>query len=224
MSLRWLRRTLDRIALTDRRYAFLFQRQETDEAISLDFETTGFDPWIDDIISVAAIRIKGNTILTSESYRALVKPEAVLRPDSIKVHQLRRKDLDKGRSMTEVLPELLQFIGNRPLVGYWIAFDVSMLNKYLAPMLNIRMPNDQIDVSELYYDRKYGKAPPGTQIDLTYAAIMADLKLPPLQAHDAYDDALGAAEMYVVLNDMKRRDYRIPRNTKLRDTAAPLGA
>lgn len=207
-----IRRGLDRIALNDRSYKFLFQRQDSDEAISLDCETTGFDPWVDDIVSVAAIPIKGSRIDTSRAFQAVIRPDAAMGAESIKVHQLRRKDVEHGRSMSDVLPELLHFIGNRPLVGYWIDFDVRMLNKHVIRMLNIRLPNPQIDVCGLYYDRKYGNAPPGTQIDLRYAAILKDLGIPPLAAHDAFNDALGAAEMYVILNDLKARGVRIARD------------
>ncbi len=53
-----------------------------------------------------------------------------------------------------------------------------MLNKYLFSLLNVHLPNRRIDVSKLYYDRKFGSAPPGTRIDLRYATILADLGLP----------------------------------------------
>ena len=135
---------------------------DSGEAVSLDCETTGFDPWVDDIVSIAAIRISGGRILASSAFRAVVRPEAAMRASAVKVHQLRAQDVAEGRPIGEVLPELLRFIGSRPLVGYWIAFDVSMLDKYLIEMLNIHLPNPQIDVSELYYERKYGNAPPGT--------------------------------------------------------------
>ena len=205
-------RLFKRIALRDRSYAFLFQPPNANEAVSLDCETTGFDPWVDDIISIAAIPIKGGRIFASGAYRALVKPDAAMRADAIKVHQLRKKDVSGGRPMSEVLPELLHFIGNRPLVGYWISFDIRMLDKHLLKQLNIRLPNGRVDVSTLYYDRKYGNAPPGTTIDLRSAAIQEDLKLPKLQAHDAFNDAIGAAEMYVILEDMRRRGVRIARD------------
>ena len=89
-----------------------------------------------------------------------------------------------------------------------------MLNKYLYSMLNIHLPNRQIDVSELYYERKYGNAPPGTAINLSYAAIVSDLKLPLLPQHDAFNDALSAAQMYLILQDMQRRGVRITRPPK----------
>jgi DNA polymerase-3 subunit epsilon len=206
-----LGRLIKRFGLTDQSYRFLFEAEPGNEAVSLDCETTGFDPWVDEIVSIAAIRITGRRIHASSAFRALVKPEGAMRPDSIKVHQLRQQDVARARAMSEVLPELLHFIGSRPLVGYWIQFDVRMLNKYLLAMIDTRLPNRQIDVSRLYYDRKYGTAPPGTRIDLRYAAIRADLKLPARPLHDAFEDALGAAEIYLMLEDMRQRSVRLPR-------------
>jgi len=201
---------IKRFGLTDQSYRFLFESEPANEAVSLDCETTGFDPWTDEIVSIAAIRISGQRILASSAFRALVRPEGAMRPTSIKVHQLRQQDVAQARPMSDVLPELLHFIGSRPLVGYWIQFDVRMLDKYLLGMIDTRLPNRRIDVSELYYDRKYGRAPPGTRIDLRYGAIRADLKLPARAQHDAFEDALGAAEMYLVLDDMRERSVRLP--------------
>jgi DNA polymerase III subunit epsilon len=206
-----LGRLINRIALSDRSYRFLFDAEPGNEAASLDCETTGFDPWVDEIVSIAAIRIAGQRIHVSSAFRSLVRPEGAMRPDTIKVHQLRQQDVAQARAMTDVLPDLLHFIGSRPLVGYWIQFDVSMLDKYLLAMINTRLPNRQIDVSKLYYDRKYGTAPPGTRIDLRYSTIRADLKMPLRPQHDAFEDALGAAEMYLLLEDMRQRGVRLPR-------------
>ena len=209
--LRALRRRIDRVLLSDRSYDFLFRPDDGGEVVSLDCETSGFSILADDVISIAAIRIRGSRILTSEAFHVLVRPSAAMEASAIRVHHLREQDVVGARTMQQVLPEFLRFIGNRPLVGYWISFDVRMLNKYLFTWLNIHLPNRRIDVSELYYERKYGAAPPGTAVDLRFAAILADLGLPALPQHDAFNDALGAAEMYVILEDMRRRKARIPR-------------
>jgi DNA polymerase-3 subunit epsilon len=215
-------RLINRIALSDRNYRFLFEAEPGNEAVSLDCETTGFDHWVDEIVSVAAIRIVGRRIEASTVFRALVKPDSAIRPASIKVHQLREIDVAGSRPMAEVLPDLLHFIGSRPLVGYWIDFDVRMLDKYLLAMINTRLPNRRIDVSKLYYDRKFGSAPPGTPIDLRYATILSDLALPARAQHDAFEDALGAAESYLVLEDMRERGVRLPRNAPIAYVGVPL--
>ena len=48
-----------------------------------------------------------------------------------------------------------------------------MLNRHVRQLLGVALPNPQIEVSGIYYDRKYGDAPPGTAVDLTFKAILA---------------------------------------------------
>jgi DNA polymerase III subunit epsilon len=206
-----LKRRIYRYLLRDPRYAFLFEPPPPDEAVSVDCETTGLSTRKDDIVAVAAIRIRGNRILAGERFEATVKPRVKLNAEAIKVHRLREQDVASGRSIDEVVPELLRFIGSRPLVGFYLEFDVAMLNRHVRRLLGIELPNEQIEVSAIYYRRKYGDAPPGTQVDLRFMSIMADLGLPSLDQHDAYSDALMTAMMYLKLRDLEARDVRIAR-------------
>lgn len=219
----WARRRLDLMRLKDERWRPLFTEDPSGEVVSVDCETTGFDTKRDDIISISAIRIAGNRILTSRSFDAYVRPEAEMRADAIRVHQLRAKDVADARPMREVLPEFLDFLGGRPLVGYWIDYDAAMINRYVKDYYGFRLPNRRIEVSGLYYERKYGDAPQGTQIDLSFAAITRDLGLRTLTLHDAFNDALSAAEMYVQLTDMQSRGVRIAR-AKTHDATAGITA
>jgi DNA polymerase-3 subunit epsilon len=207
----WLRRQAYRATLGNHAYKFLFDRPPADEAVALDCETTGLDPKSDDMIAVAAVRIVGDRILCSERYEALIAADAQPGAESIKVHGIRRRDVALGRPMHVVLPELLHFIGARPLVGYYIDFDVRMIDKYALRQIQAKLPNPRIEVSELYYERKYGNAPPGTSVDLRFAALLADLGIPRLAEHVAFNDALMAAMAWLQLRDMKARGVRIAR-------------
>ena len=199
-------------SLADHHYRFLFDPGPEDEVVSLDCETTGLDPTVDDIVAVSAVRIRGNRILLSERFQALVRPEdSEAGAASIKVHRIRRADVAGALPMRRVLPDLLHFIGGRPLVGYYIDFDVRMLDKYAKDLLQVKLPNPQVEVSALYFDRKYGDAPPGTVFDLRFAAMMADLGIPMLAQHDALNDCLMAGMAWLALRDMKARGVRIPR-------------
>jgi len=206
-----LKRRLNRRLLRDRAYRFLFEPSPPGEVVSIDCETTGLNRRKDDIVAVAAIRIRGARILLSQRFEAKVKPRARLTPDAIKVHRLREQDVAAERGIAEVLPELLRFIGSRPLVGYYLEFDVAMLNRHVRKLLGVELPNERIEVSGAYYERKYGDAPPGTQVDLSFNAMLADLGLPALGQHDASSDALMTAMMHLALEDMKARNLRIPR-------------
>jgi DNA polymerase III subunit epsilon len=139
-----------------------------------------------------------------------------MNPEAIKVHGLRECDVATGRAMAEILPALLRYVGGRPLVGYYLEFDAAMLNRYIRRWLGIELPNPAIEVSKLYFQRKYSDAPPGPHFDLSFAAILEDLGLPMLDQHDAYADALMTAMIYVTLRDLKARNVRIPRRAPQR--------
>lgn len=198
MMFKSLKKYLNRKKLKDEKYAYLFEPNESDEYICFDCETTGLNPKIDDIISIGAVIIKGNKIVTSNMFERFVKPKKKLQEDSIKIHQIRECDLENAREIDDVICEFLDFIGNRPLVGYYLEFDVSMINKYLKPKLGIKLPNRQIEVSAIYYDKKIGAIPQGN-VDLRFNSIMKDLKLPQMSKHDAVNDAIMTSMIFLKL-------------------------
>jgi DNA polymerase-3 subunit epsilon len=208
---RAVKRLFHQASIRDQSFRFMFRAGPPGEVVAFDCETTGLDVRHDDIVMIAAIRIRGSRILTSERFEAVVRPEARMGVDAIKVHRLREMDVAAGERIQRIIPQFLHFVGGRPLVGYYIDFDVRMIDKYLLKWIGIELPNKLIEVSKLYYERKYGDAPPGTAIDLSFAAILRDLDLPVLDQHDAFNDALMTAMMYLQLRDLGQRRIRIPR-------------
>jgi DNA polymerase-3 subunit epsilon len=53
--------------------------------------------------------------------------------------------------------------------------------------------------------------------------MMTDLKLPLIDQHDAYSDALMTAIAFVALRDLKARGVRIPRQRSARSGALGPG-
>lgn len=207
--LRKLRRLFDSFRLRDRSYEFLFRPGPRDEAVVVDCETTGLNPRVDEIVAIAAVGVRGSRILASERFQAIVRPDAAPTSASIKVHHLRAADVQSGRPMHHVLPDLLRFIGGRPIVGYYVDFDVAMLDRYVLSSLNIRMPNRRIDISDLYYGLKYRDRFLETNYDLRFSSMLDDLGIPLVGQHDALNDALMTAMAYVQLVDMARRGVRL---------------
>lgn len=189
--------------LKDQKYNYLFEPYDGDEYICFDCETTGLNPKIDDIISIGAVKIKGTTIVASEKFERFVKPKKELQGDSIKIHQITQADLIDAQDIDDVIVEFLDFIENRPLVGYYLEFDVAMINKYVQKSLGIKLPNKQIEVSALYYD-KVIETVPQHNIDLRFDTIMKRLKLPILGAHDAINDALMTSMIFVKLQNITK--------------------
>ena len=189
--------------LKDAKFDFLFDDYTGEEYICFDCETTGLDPQKDDIISIGAVKIQNGRVLTSQKFERFVKPETKLQAESIKIHHIRQCDVEDAKDIEEVIEEFLYFIGNRPLVGYYLEFDVAMINKYVKPRLGIKLPNKQLEVSAIYHDKKIGLIPQGV-IDLRFDSIMKDLGLPILGKHDAINDAIMTAMMFVKLQSVSK--------------------
>src|SRR5574340_1453309 len=158
--LRALKRRLHRRLLRDEEFRFLFDEPPEGEQVSVDCETTGLNPRKDDIVALAAVKIVGDRILTSERFEARVKPAVRLDPEAIKVHGLREQDVAAGRPMDEVLREFLRFVGARPLVGYYLEFDVAMLNKHVRRVLGFFLMIRRPPRSTLFPDTTLCRSPP----------------------------------------------------------------
>ncbi len=193
-----LKKKWNRKHLLDERFSFLFDEAQNDEVIVFDCETTGLNPKKDDIVSIGAVRVKANKIFTNEALHLYVKQAKQISPESIAIHQIRHCDLDDAVSIDEAIEKFLHFIGNRTLVGYFLEFDVAMINKYIKPMYGITLPNKQEEVSAIYYDKKIARIPQGN-VDLRFNTIIKNLDLPIFKAHDALNDAVMTAMMYVKL-------------------------
>jgi DNA polymerase-3 subunit epsilon len=189
-------------------FRFMFDAPPPNEWVSLDCETTGLNVTTDEIISIGAVRIVGNRIMTSQRFEVLVRPERGVSADSVRIHRLREQDVAQGLPIDDAMKQLMRFIGSRPLVGYFLEFDVAMLNRAIWSLLGQGLPQPKIEVSALYYDHKFRQMLPyerqtNPDIDLRFATLMADLNLPVREAHDALNDAVMAAMAFIKLRQLR---------------------
>jgi DNA polymerase-3 subunit epsilon len=198
-----IKQKINRRRLKDDAYAFLFDAYDGDEVVVYDTETTGLDPKKDEILSIGAVKVKGNRILTSQTFELFLKPSREISQKSITIHQIRPCDLEDAVEPQKGIAAFLQFIGSRPLVGYYLEFDTAMIEKYTKPWLGITLPNKKIEISGLYFNKKIELIPQGN-IDLRFDTILRDLKVPNMGQHNAVNDAIMTAMIYIKLLNTDR--------------------
>jgi DNA polymerase III subunit epsilon len=199
----------DRLLRAESRFPQLFAPAPEDEVVALDTETTALDPRRAELVAIGAVKVRGNRILTSQRFAATIKPQGAVSDASIRIHRLRQMDLAGAIPVEIALQRLVDFIGGRPLVGYYLEFDVAVIDNALGRWARILLPNRQIEVSALYYDWKIGRSQAlrsHGHVDLRFDAIVADLELPHLPKHDALSDAVSAALMYLKLSRLMKRE------------------
>ncbi len=192
------RRNRNKKRLKDERFSFLFDDASENEYIVYDTETTGLNPKKDEILSIGAVKIKDNKIITSETFEVYLKPSGKIDEKSITIHHIRPCDLEEAIEPQEAIEKFLHFIGSRPLVGYYLEFDIAMVERYVKPWLGISLPNEQIEVSGLYFDKKIALIPQGN-IDLRFDKIVQNLNIPNMGQHNALNDAIMTAMIFLKL-------------------------
>ncbi len=197
--LKSIRSFLNYHRLKDSTYEFLFEDYNGHEVVVFDTETTGLNPKHDEILSIGAVLIRDNVIVTSETFEVFLKPSKAISSKSIEIHRIRPCDLEDAVEPQKGIDAFLKFIGGRKLVGYYLEFDVAMINRYIKPWLGIVLPNEQVEVSALYFDKKIGLIPQGN-IDLRFDTILRDLNVPNMGQHNAVNDAIMTAMIYLKLN------------------------
>ena len=100
--------------------------------------------------------------------------------------------------MDDALEQVLAFVGNRPVLGYYVNYDIRMLDKFLRPRYGFGLPGKAIELSHVYHDILKWKSI-GGNVDLRFDTISKNLDIPILERHTALGDAITVALMYVRL-------------------------
>ena len=188
----------NRKKLRDIRFDFLFDEPLPNEYVCLDCETSGLNSKKDEILSIGAVHIKDNKILMRKTFNIFLKPSKNINVESIKIHHIRPVDLKNGIDAQEAIYQLLDFIGSRPIVGYYIKFDVAIISRYTKEFIGIKLPNKTIEVSSMYY-KTIRKRSDYQFVDLRFDTILKKLDIPILGKHDALNDALMTAMIFLKL-------------------------
>jgi len=191
----------NRKKLKDNKYDFLFDEATKDEYVCLDCETSGLNPRKDEILSIGAVHIKDNKILMRKTFNIFLKPSNKIDAESIKIHHIRAIDLENGMEPKDAILQLLEFIGSKPIVGYYIKFDVAIISRYTKKIIGINLPNETIEVSSMYYKTRK-KSSDYEFIDLKFDTILKNLNIPALGKHDALNDAIMTSMMFLKLKDL----------------------
>jgi DNA polymerase-3 subunit epsilon len=100
--------------------------------IVIDTETTGLDPSNGDrLIELGCIEIV-NRIPTGREFHRYLNPERDIHRDAVEIHGLTGEFLKDKPLFKDVVDDLLEFLGEAPLIAHNASFDLAFLNAELA--------------------------------------------------------------------------------------------
>lgn len=182
--------------------------------LALDLETTGLEPRRDAIVALGLVPVEERTILWGRAYRTLVDDPRSLRPrdlGALATHQVLPAEQRGGLG----LAALLELVELRLAVGtVLLAHGASIERGFLvaaAQALGLRPPALRTVCTLAYLraiervrphiaDRLPAGAARHAEIPTALGAARGFFGLPAYPEHDPLYDALGAAELYLLLS------------------------
>jgi len=160
--------------------------------VALDLETTGLDPVRDAILEIGALRFRGARV--EKSLSQLVNPGRPIPPFITQLTGIDDSMVASAPRLSGVLGELVELIGDAPVIGHNIAFDLAFLQRrgLLADALGI----DTFDLASVMLPSigRYG-----------LGAIARQLGIPVPASHRALADAQTTHQVFLQMVERARQ-------------------
>jgi DNA polymerase-3 subunit epsilon len=163
--------------------------------IVLDTETTGLDPADGHrIIEIGCVELYDH-VPTGATFQRYLHPDRLVPVDSQRVHGITDEFLADKPRFAAVAAELVQFLGDAPLVIHNASFDLKFLNAEFAriphPSIPLARAIDTIEIAKTKF--------PGARYSLDELCRRFAIDLSGRQKHGALLDAELTARVYLEL-------------------------
>jgi DNA polymerase-3 subunit epsilon len=172
---------------------------EAGEIVSLDLETSSLDPRTAAILSIAAVPIRDRRIALSEAFERKVAGDVPVDPEAVKYHRLLPVDVAQGATAVDAAADFVEWLGDRPVIGYCTGFDCKMLDRVLRENGRDGFEPKRFDLRDLYR-RAILRSNPEDAPPRALDEMLARLGVPLMARHTARGDATAVAMAYLLLS------------------------
>ncbi|WP_366300656.1 3'-5' exonuclease [Pseudomonas atacamensis] len=163
--------------------------------VVLDLETTGLNMSKDRVLSIGAVVIEDGAIDFRQQFERTLQCRELKLSPSVLIHGLGPSAIAAGSDPAEALLELLEFIGDSPVLAFHAPFDQHMLGRAVKEHLGHKLQHVFLDVADI--------APllcPQAQIRAAGLDEWIEwFRLEVFERHNASADALATAELALIL-------------------------
>ena len=154
--------------------------------VAIDLETTGLSPSDDEIIEVGAVKFQGDTDI--DELQSFVNPHRQLGGFVKMLTGIDQSEVDAAPDFSDLAPDLGRFVGDAPVVGHNVAFDLRFLT-----VNGLQLANPRCDT----WDMAYVMLPGAREYSL--GRLAASLGIDHPRPHRAQDDAAVTRDLFRAL-------------------------
>ncbi len=173
-------------------------RKKTIEIV-LDTETTGLDYTKERMVEFAAVRLENGKI--KDEFQTLINPQQHIRKSSIAIHGITPEMVVDAPTEAEIMPKILEFIGDYPIVAHNAIFDYTFLNEASLRTTGEELKNARIDSQQMFKEVYPDLDSHGLE------ALTKKFNVDLTNHHRAMADTMGLALAYPKLKKLYLQKY-----------------
>ncbi len=169
-----------------------------------DTELTGLNKKKDELISIGAVMIRNLQIDLSTMFHHFIRPRNLDPTQATLVHRITPEQLESAEPIEDVLPRFVEYIHGSLLVGHHLPLDMHFLNKATSQVMGGTLSNPGVDTMRMAQGYKrvlLGHYHEHNPRDISYNLddLGREYSLPQFKPHDALEDALQTAYLFLYL-------------------------
>lgn len=170
--------------------------------VVLDLESSGLDMRNDRILSIGAIAVEQSAVQFDDCHSSLLHAPKFNSKNSVLIHGLTPQQLALGKEPSDALVDLLEFIGDSPVVAWQARFDRTLLANELQRHLKTTLRTPFVDLTQWLALRRPRPQP------YEFAEALALWNITQKQRHNAFSDAFATACLLLPLLHLLEEEAR----------------
>ena len=165
--------------------------------LAIDLETTGLDHCKDAILSVGHVTLSGGAIVLATADHRVVRFAGDIPAASAVIHQITDDQAALGEDLADVLSDLLGVLAGKVLIAHHAHIETSFIGRACREVYGVGLAVPVVDTQVLAQRQLDRRQIAYKGSDLRLHALGERYNLPRYAAHNAFYDALSAAELFL---------------------------
>jgi len=168
--------------------------------LSVDFETTGLNAINDKLLSVGFVEIVNQQIKLGTSYHQIINTKNQLDADNVIIHQITDEQKSQGQPLKQVVEKLLEALAGKVMLVHFARIEKQFLKQACLELYGVSPPLLIIDTLALAKRKLDQRDVAYDPSELRLSSLRQKQGLPDHFAHNALNDAIATAELFIVQN------------------------
>jgi DNA polymerase III subunit epsilon len=165
--------------------------------LAVDLETTGLDQRKDSILSVGHVTLSGGAIVLATAAHRVVRFVGDIPAASAVIHQITDDQAALGEDLEVVIADLLRVLSGKVLIAHHAHIETTFISRACRQVYGVGFVVPVVDTQVLAQRQLERRQIAYKGSDLRLHALGERYNLPRYAAHNAFYDALSAAELFL---------------------------